>query len=512
MREVHAGGVSIYQHLVRQGGPRLPDEDRLAARGAADPTMAAGARDGLRGRHQAVEAGTRWATLIADALQRATAPLAGRRGRQEVAELIARVDDPLGVIDPLLDELVTRGRLRGDRLRDLAREIATNATERNAVKIAIALLGLAGLTEADRDLLMTLGRHDEFTLYTAIALAGGLPDPEPSLWELGRSVTGWGRIQVVERLTGTRDPDIRAWLLREGCFNTVLVRYTALTAAATGGLADALRPEQVDDALMAGARAILSALLHDGPGEGIDEYADGPRAVSLYLGHVRRRPADPDDVPTVAAVRSFLTQDVGWYDRIGAGWTLGRRTDLEQTCRAILERPEYPGLVREGLGAGDEAAFWSADDAARVLGIPTFEVHLRRLAADPRRRGSWYRAATQAEPGPEAERLVELAERVLPLGMIASGPARHPATGPQYEAHRVLDTVLRGLARFPGLGWPLVAAGLASPVVVNRLSALNVLERWGRRAWPEQAVPALAEAVAAEPDDHVRRRLDGLVG
>lgn len=509
---MYAGGVPIYQHLLRQGGGRLPDEDRYAARRQPPLPSEPGASDGIRSYHQRVESSPQWAMRIAAAIARATGPLAGRRGRQEVADLLARVDDPLGVIDPLLDELVGGGRLRSDRLREVVREITTTATERNAVKIAIALLGLAGLTDSDRDLVMTLGRHEEFTLYAVIALAGGLDDAEPSLWELGRNVTGWGRIHVVERLAGTRDPAIRAWLLREGYRNTVLVRYTAWVAATTGGLADALRPEHVDDALMEGARTILADLLGDGPAKGMDDYADGAIAVSHYLRHVHGRPANLRDVRTVAAVRSFLAQDADWYQRGSLGWTSTRRANFGQACEQILARPEYADLTRADLAADDPSTFWTADTAARVLGIPTFDAHLRRLQAQPRDEGSWYRAAAQAEPGQQAERLVALAERVLPLGMIASGPDRQPGLGPRYDAHRVLDTLLQALGRFPGLGWPLLAAGLSSPVVRNRHSALQALERWSRARWPEPAVPALIEALGREPDDRVRQRLEGLVG
>ena len=53
--------------------------------------------------------------------------------------------------------------------------LASQSRARNAVKLGIALLGLVKGAD-NRDLLMTLGRHEEFTLFSAVALANSQPE------------------------------------------------------------------------------------------------------------------------------------------------------------------------------------------------------------------------------------------------------------------------------------------------------------------------------------------------
>ena len=48
---------------------------------------------------------------------------------------------------------------------------------------------------------MKLGGQDEFSLFAAVALGRTAAYPEQRLWELAKQVHGWGRIQIVERLT-----------------------------------------------------------------------------------------------------------------------------------------------------------------------------------------------------------------------------------------------------------------------------------------------------------------------
>lgn len=59
----------------------------------------------------------------------------------------------------------------------------------------------------------------------------------------------------------------------------------------------------------------------------------------------------------------------------------------------------------------------------------------------------------------------QFAEETLPLQEIASGPADSLGLGPEFRHHSALGFVLQDLRRFPGKGWPLIRAGLQSPVV-----------------------------------------------
>jgi hypothetical protein len=75
------------------------------------------------------------------------------------------------------------------------------------------VVGLCRAVE-DRDLLLTRGRHEEFTLFCAAALRGCEPYPDRILWSLACSVDGWGRIHTVERLRNAGDEETQDWIVR----------------------------------------------------------------------------------------------------------------------------------------------------------------------------------------------------------------------------------------------------------------------------------------------------------
>ncbi|MEV4076296.1 hypothetical protein ACGFJC_12115 [Nonomuraea fuscirosea] len=81
---------------------------------------------------------------------------------------------------------------------------------------------------------------------------------------------------------------------------------------------------------------------------------------------------------------------------------------------------------------------------------------------------------------------------------------------PDRRPHRALDLVLQSLDAWPGHGWPLIAAGLASPVVRNRNLAIRALAAWDHATLPPEARTAVAAALRAEPDAGVRERLERL--
>jgi hypothetical protein len=94
---------------------------------------------------------------------------------------------------------------------DLARRLVTTGRHAEPVKAGIVLLGVSGSGQ-DRELLLTLGRHEEFTLFCAVAIRNCQPEPDRVLWSLARLVDGGGRIYAVERLQNTDDEEIRDWM------------------------------------------------------------------------------------------------------------------------------------------------------------------------------------------------------------------------------------------------------------------------------------------------------------
>lgn len=185
---------------------------------------APGALDGVGSHHMGVKEEEGQVDEAFDLIRETVAANLGLKAFGRQYEWM-RSREVLPIVDPLLQK-VRRSALPPSKLRELGVRLATEGRHREPVKLGIALIGLA-VPGRDRDLLMTLGRHDEFTLYSAVALRATEKDPDHALWELAKLVDGWGRIHLVERLKGTEDARIKDWILRDGFRNSIMNEYLA---------------------------------------------------------------------------------------------------------------------------------------------------------------------------------------------------------------------------------------------------------------------------------------------
>ncbi|WP_232668542.1 hypothetical protein [Pseudonocardia sp. TRM90224] len=452
------------------GGYPLPDV-------SAPGLMSGSVQDGIRTHHfsfssddPAVE---QVRAMITDVVR--SAP--DLRAVQHLHDVLAE-HDTLRVADGLGTGLPGQPR---ERIREVGRWLVENGTRRNAVAAGLVLVGLSG-DGRDRDLLLLLGSMEELTLYAVVALGRTQPDRERAIFEMARRVRNWGRIHCVERLAGSTDPEITAWLLRDGFRNGVMNEYLAHIAATTGDLAGALAASDVDDALLDGAGGILAALCDGSPAKDMSDYADGPSAIERYLRLVRHRPS----VPRIRAVLSLDT----YLD--------------DDRCQEILTDPAWIATVRRAIESTDKDAFAEAIWPARRLGIPVHDHATRWLESHPYEMYLW--SVLDA-----TEDAVALAERLLPLAELATGPEADDGVGPAYRADRALSVAIRPLAGYPGRGWPLVRTAVANRTVLARNCALHVLKAWPPDTLPPDAVAVLERVRDAEPEAHLRSRITELL-
>lgn len=147
------------------GDLQLPDE--LRAHGDSKIRWAAGAADGVATHHMGSskqEATTkRAATLIEEIAQ------GGAMRPQKALYSLLRDESALDIVDDVLRILTTRQVPIEPHLSRLAVRLATESADRGPVKFGLALLGALQLRE-HVDTAITLGTHDEFTLFAAVAL------------------------------------------------------------------------------------------------------------------------------------------------------------------------------------------------------------------------------------------------------------------------------------------------------------------------------------------------------
>lgn len=496
-------GRPLYEIVVENPHLALPDEDP-----AARLKWAAGALDGVMGHHLGRGDATDKLKRVLDALR----ALLDRSTDSNFRRLYDALCEGqvLGYVDQLLPEIDRTHSSDGPRLAALARLLLTRAPRREPVKFGIAVLGMTG-SATDVDMLRQIGACDDFTLFAAVAIRNLSPRYERDLWELAKAVEGWGRIQVVERLSHTEDYEIRAWLLREGFRNAVMNEYLACICARAGRLHEALRVSAKDPVLLDAATDLMLAMISGGPAEDIDDYEDAAEAIEAYLDALWvQQTFKPKFFVVIDRIREWLTSEEGWDKRSKCGWTLESRGRCLVLSQELLKNEKWKIDAVVDLGSPDGDVFHWANSAARKLGIDTWDVLFAKVAEDPIRSTFWYEL-TEATDGPRIDKVISFAEHVLPLDEIASGPSDEMGLGVGFEPHGTLDWMLQLLDRFPGKGWNLIRTGLRSPVVRNRNWSLRVFKNWRKEDWPSDANDVLRAAVEAEPEDDVRKNLEAFL-
>jgi hypothetical protein len=124
--------------------------------------------------------------------------------KAELYNILLR-DNLTAFIDSAIENILAFNVANDPYMHDYARWLAFESPDKGPVKFGIALLGLIG-DKNDIDKIVTLGKHEEFTLFSVVAIINALENPESTLWELAKYVDGWGKIHVVEKLGETQNP------------------------------------------------------------------------------------------------------------------------------------------------------------------------------------------------------------------------------------------------------------------------------------------------------------------
>lgn len=395
-----------------------------------------------------------------------------------------------------------------ESVADLARWLLSAAADREPVKYALVLLGFCGAPR-DADLVMTFARHDEFTMFAASAMDRVAGDPLAAAMAMAEQVHGWGKIALVERIaaSGSDRPDVRDWLLRRGCANRVMDEYLGHACATAGRLHEALAAETIDAELRAGACTIVSALVIGGPAEDMRHYDHGVEAVEHLLRHLDGT-TDAEELATVATIARWLGYDDGdWSAFEAQGWTEDVRERIRSKALAILTAEGMEERLRARFREGGGNARFDAWNAAGAAGVDLWEDAFELASQEPPSTPLYQWLAWTRDPM-RMRRTIALAEQQLPLDTIASGPAEDLFGD---EEHWCLGTVLQHMPKSGQFSARLVATGLRSRVVNNRVMAKRVLEATPRAEWGADVEAVLARAAGEEPDEKVQSELRALL-
>lgn len=494
-REAIYHWMGTWQRSLHREEVALPDEPP-----AEDESLrwAPGALDGTLAWHTGQPDDVRQKVgLVIHALQAVLAVPSDEAAVQSLYRLLNE-GYPLSYIDALLQEIANTRTIAAERLRWLAEWLATQAPDRNVVKVAMALL-MFFPGERSVSILTTLGAHDEFTLYSVVALRAMVSQEEyAQVWfSLARQAEGWGRIHLIERLPTPLPDEVRHWLLRAGYNNTVMNEYTAWHCASGGDLPRALQEEQ-DEALLLGAAGIIQALIAGGPARDMRNYDDNDLLCTRWLQRIHTLPpANLHYYLCASAIANWAAHQAEEDTDNAPRWL-----DLRHLAVDVLANPGWAECISEEFEQPDWSRFYLAVQASQCRGEDPWPKVYERQSRFPDE-SHWY-TLLQTHARERASMVQALAEQQLNLAQIASGPSLEAGIGTGWHDHHVLDGILYGLQRFPGVGWSLVDAGLYSPLIHNRSVALQVLEAW---SLPEDTRWRLEHLLRVEPDDELRLRI-----
>lgn len=414
-------------------------------------------------------------------------------------------DSLIDFIDPFLEVLRQQEDIDLNNLYEEALWFIKNSAHRGAVKFGIALLGIFNC-ERDKDVLITICKHEEFTLFTAVAIKNGTRQPNDNLFLLAKSVQGWGKISIVERLEPSSQ-EIKDWLIEYGCENSIMNEYLAYTCAIKGELHKVLIQKEISHEKYKGSGKIISALICGGPAENIDDYKHANIVIKHFLLHSINHCRTIVDFVTIIEIGDFIDEEDGiWEERYKNGWSPQQRIDIRNMVDKIKNEDTWIEVILEELHNSSNNLYIPLR-AARSLNIDVWPILYEKLEQNPTEDSLYFELMRTADRS-RVEQLVSFAEINLPFEQICTGPALEMGLGIEFKIHHCLDFIIQDLDRFEGVGLPLIEKSLNSPVIRNRNMALNVLESWPVKHWRNsKCIKILMELNKIEPDEEIRERV-----
>jgi hypothetical protein len=182
---------------------------------------------------------------------------------------------------------------------------------------------------------------------------------------------------------------------------------------------------------------------------------------------------------------------------------------IAERCGRVLDRPAGRSFVTTRLERADTAlAVWPI---AEAMGLDPWETGWRHLRDAPED-SELYRRLARTPIAARFARVVEFAERELPLARLASGPRDRLLPPAELREPSLALAALVQEMRPGRWSAPLVAAGLLSPVISTRNAALHALESADPAAWGSAIRPALRRLALEEPTEDVRLRARAQLG
>lgn len=430
-----------------------------------------------------------------------------KQSKSDFYREITENDSVVGILDQFLEKIVQSALPVDPYLYGYALDLATKTNNRNSVKFGIAILGLCQ-NQKPIEQIKVLGLHDEFTVFSTVALINISDNLIYDLWELAKLVDGWGKIQLVDRLAELElTEELREWLVLEGYKNSIMYEYLALTCAVNGELNKKLQNDSIQPELFKAAGEIIVALIDEGPADGMSEYSDARETIQSYIRHAKKQKLNITDFNNLHYIKDFL-EDFETDIQAIKNWSESPICINE--INNIVDSKLWTKEVESALESTDSIKYWNGKQASKKLGIDITQTLWNRLEKYPLESTSWHDIINYTKSD-SAQSIVDKAIELLPLEELSTGPKNSMGAGPDWHKHQSLDYVITLLKNHPKLGEKIILAGLESPVIRNRNMTLKTLENWKQENWSDAVHKGLATLEKNEPTADVKENLGKLL-
>ncbi|WP_342467712.1 hypothetical protein [Bacillus sp. FSL W8-0629] len=377
------------------------------------------------------------------------------------------------------------------RVQQEALWLLEHAAHREVVKFAVMILGCTNC-EKYKELLFTIGMHEEFTSYVVFALKNGTIQGNEHVWRLAKSVDGWGKISAVEQLEAST-PEIKRWLLTKGCENTIMNEYLAYTCALNGDLETALSEDEISKEIYDGASLIIQALLEDEVSiYGIDEYSNASSVLCRFIHHAHKHCQTIEDFYPILKINEFLNDEQEiWEDRLNASWKQDDYKAIQEAVQPFINDSRWPKLATDSL---HQVFSSQALEIALFYRLDVIEHLFALLEKDPTN-SEIYFAVMDTNHHQHIRELCTFAETHLSLSNLSD------------DEVACLQYIVQDLYEHEGVGLPLIQAALRSNDGNLQYHALSVLKEWSPSYSQQAATRELIEHIAVKTKDKEDRKL-----
>ncbi|MCM3781992.1 hypothetical protein M3231_03310 [Neobacillus mesonae] len=363
-----------------------------------------------------------------------------------------------------------------------------HAAHREVVKFAILVLGsIHG--EKYKDLLFTIGLHSEFTSYVIMSLKQGTREPNQTIFQLAKSVQGYGKVAAIEQLEATT-PEMKYWLLTNGCEGS-LADYLSYTCAVKGELAIALYQEEISKELYDGAGRIIVSLLGEAMDHDINDYLFETATLFRFVSHARNHCQLLKDFYPLMTIDEYLNSEEIWEDQSDDEWKQQERLSIQQAILPVSNDPKWPQLAIEAIEKRIDA---EAIEIARYYKLDIRSKLFELLKVNPTNQ-DLYRAVMQSNHRQDIIDLCVFAEHYVIHSELST------------EQEDCLRCIVQDLYDYEGIGLPLVQTALESDKGDLQYLALSVLDYWTPSVWQQQGVLDAVQNISNTSKDKEDRKL-----